>query len=291
MNDRQRTSIDAIKTAIAEGGLTKKDIERRLNDVITHEINKKSDPADLKLVEACLDLLCEIQTHGQFQFESHASKNKMAVLNRYEKHARRDLHRMVLMRAAAVTAILCICALGIEIVFHREFFVNSVTPDEQQYYVQGVVEDPNLFQDIKAETDADSGFLVTDNIDEAIRFLGFEPSIPGWIPEGYSIFSCSVHHQDWYECLFIDYRNESDERGFSFECRYYADIEEAYATFEQDISGMKRLAGEQEIYCSNNEGDSSYVWCSGTAVYALYRVSDEHDPFRIIESVTMRGDE
>lgn len=290
MSGRQNASFEDIKTAIAEGSLTQKEIERRLESVVAHEIDRKDGPADLKLVDACLDLLCEIQTHGQFQFESHASKNKMAVLDRYERYERRRRRHVALTRVAAVTAALCVCVLGIEIVFHREFFVNSVTPDEQQYYVQGVVENPNIVKDGQADNAHLTGSLKTTDINEAIDFLGFEPSIPKWLPEGWMVSKCSVYHQKWYSRLFIDYNSQLDKRGFSFEVRYFEDIKEAYASFEQNVNGMERVAGESEIYCSINEGDVSYIWCLDNAIYALYRADDNLDPLRIIESVANKGE-
>jgi len=285
MSGKQGASIDAIKTAIAEGSLTKKEIERRLEGVVAHEIDRKDGPADLELVNACLDLLCEIQTHGQFQFESHASKNKKAVLDRYKKHARRNRRRVALTRVAAVAAVLCVCVLGVEIVFHREFFVNSVTPDEQQYYVQGVVEDPNIVKDGQAQEIDQPDSLITDNLEEAISFYGFTPPLLQWLPDGWSVAYYSVHHKEWYSRFVVTYSSNLSDRVVSYEVRHFDDLEDAYASFEQDSEGKMPLNAVPNGYYSVNRGEYTAIWYKEDMVFSLYGALSENDFFRIVRSI------
>lgn len=285
MSGRQNASFEDIKTAIAEGSLTQKEIERRLESVVAHEIDRKDGPADLKLVDACLDLLCEIQTHGQFQFESHASKNKMAVLDCYERYERRRRRHVALTRVAAVTAALCVCVLGIEIVFHREFFVNSVTPDEQQYYVQGVVENPNIVKDGQAQEMNQPNSLVTDDLDEALSFYGFTPPLLQWLPDGWNVEKCSVFQKEWYRRLVIIYSCDSPEYSLSYEIRCFADLEDAYASYEQDLEGKTPLSLVPNGYYSVNQGEYTVIWYKENTVFSIYGALSENDFFKIVRSI------
>lgn len=285
MSGKQSSSIDAIKTAIAEGSLTKREIERRLEGVVAHEIDRKDGPADLKLVNACLDLLCEIQTHGQLQFESHALKNKNAVLARYEKRTRRNRRRSILARIAVVTAVLCVCALGIEIVFHRELFIDSVTLDEQQYYVQGVVEDPNIVKDGQAQEIDRPDSLITSDLDEALSFYGFTPPLLQWLPDGWSAIQYSVHHREWYSRLVVTYGTSSSDHIVSYEVRHFDNLEDAYASFEQDVEGKAPLNVVPNGYYSMNQGEYTAIWYKGNMVFSIYGALSEDDFLKIVKSI------
>ena len=85
--DGNEAQLAKIKDAIKKGELTKEIIERRLNAAIDAELRKTDSPADMELINACQDLLWEINMHGE-PYHSNQQQSLAALREKLAKMER-----------------------------------------------------------------------------------------------------------------------------------------------------------------------------------------------------------
>ena len=89
--DQRRKKLDEIKKALESGDLTADDIYRRLSAAVDAELQKPSDEADMRYVQACQDLLWSL--HNTEPYVSTKEESKLAFLRKLDAKKQRKKER------------------------------------------------------------------------------------------------------------------------------------------------------------------------------------------------------
>ena len=152
-------------------------------------------------------------------------------------------------------------------ILKRGWFKKYSTPDGQQYVVQGQEINPGIISEGVADNEPRTGELTTTNLDEAIKFLGFEPDLPTWIPDGWMLTSYEVGVITDETIIKATYAKADDM--IVYIQKRYADLDNAYASFEQNAEGHVTIIGNTEVYCSENINRARYNWKKDNDVFSL----------------------
>lgn len=275
--------LQKILSVIEYGTLSVEETRKRVEALIQSEIEKPQELADMRLIDACEDLLWELGTEGCVPFDSRMEKNLTAVRARLNPRAARFARPVA--RVAAVVAALFVFSLVGESVFHREGLEMQSTPDEQQFVVRGYEIDPALIGKSIAER-AEAEPLYTQDVGQVVDYLGFEPYLPDvdqgkWNTELYYASVAPI-----FIDLRITYQQTLDETNkISFHTYYFSNPKDAYAAFEQNGKGdTLKIAGRQ-AYVTENMDNTSVFYYNQNCVYLVTGTVEEDEILQFTEKM------
>ena len=277
MNDGR---FETILKTILNGDLSKKEIERRLQEVIDEELSGPLDaPADMELVEKCQSLLWALKTNGQIPYPDGAEESKKRLLKKLERNSAQR-KRSFFMRLAVIAATLLVF-LGLGLVGLR-WFDGESTPDGQQYVIRGKEITTEMVVQAIAEHQGD-GKLVTTSKEEAEGYLGFEIPLPEQLRGEYSCEKYSVHMLPaWAQCM-CNYAN--DEQQINVAVYFLTDVNNSVLFFEQDNEGKRLTVNGRVIYLASNVNQNTFTWAEDNVIYSIGSTLTMNDNVAIIEKI------
>lgn len=283
-NGSANYKLQAIKESLKNGSITKEQFFTRLSNAVEQEYQKPVNEQDAAFLFACQDILDEMRT-GKV-YVSRKEECKKALKQRLSQEVRqRSKKQNVLWRGALAAVALIVLAVGVEMLLHREWFEGASTDDGQQYVVQGQEMDPGIISEGIADNEPRTGELTTTNLDEAIKFLGFEPDLPTWMPEGWKPAGYDVVILADEKRFRVQYTNSNTNTKFVYSQILYTQMEEAYASFEQNSNGQSFEIGKIKIYQSVNTDKKRYNWTLDNSVFSLAGDVDYDTVYQIICSI------
>ena len=281
MHGDTRLSTAKILNAINYGTLSQEETVRRLEELVRLELEKGGEESDVELITQAEDLLQEMLAKDAQPIESREAETKAAVLRRIAVEKKRQHIRKAALKVASVAAAFMALLIG-DGILNRGWFKNYSTPDGQQYVVQGQEMDPGIISEGIADNEPRTGELTTTNLDEAIKFLGFEPDLPTWIPDGWMLTSYEVGVITDETIIKATYAKADDM--IVYIQKRYADLDNAYASFEQNAEGHVTIIGNTEVYCSENINRARYNWKKDNDVFSLAGKLSNEDANQMILS-------
>lgn len=266
MHGDTRLSTAKILNAINYGTLSQEETVRRLEELVRLELEKGGEESDVELITQAEDLLQEMLAKDAQPIESREAETKAAVLRRIAVEKKRQHIRKAALKVASVAAAFMVLLIG-DGILNRGWFKKYSTPDGQQYVVQGQKIDPGIISEGVADNEPRTGELTTTNLDEAIKFLGFEPDLPTWMPEGWKLTNYEVGVVTDETIIKATYVNADDI--IVFIQKKYTDLDNAYASFEQNAEGHVITIGNTEVYYSENTNRVRYNWKKENDVFSL----------------------
>ena len=281
MHGDTRLSTAKILNAINYGTLSQEETVRRLEELVRLELEKGGEKSDVELITQAEDLLQEMLAKDAQPIESREAETKAAVLRRIAVEKKRQHIRKAALKVASVAAAFMVLLIG-DGILNRGWFKNYSTPDGQQYVVQGQEINPGIISEGVADYEPRTGELTTANLDEAIKFLGFEPDLPTWIPDGWMLTSYEVGVITDETIIKATYAKADDM--IVYIQKRYADLDNAYASFEQNAEGHVTIIGNTEVYCSENINRARYNWKKDNDVFSLAGKLSNEDANQMILS-------
>lgn len=283
-NGTANYKLQAIKDAIKNGILTKEEISRRLTYAISEEYQKDPAIRDNRFILACEKILYEMHTGKSYV--SRKEESKKALIERLERKAERHSIHIIrkAWRVVVVACALVVLIIGADIVLHREWLRWRSTFDEQQYVVQGQSVDPGLMTESYAANGQGNAELTTTDLNELISFLGYEPTIPIWLPDELSIENYYASVMSDETIIRVHYSQNSSEDEIVYTQISYSNAEDAYSTFEQNEEGNVFFIESQIVYQAENMHRPRYNWIKGNNAYSLAGILNEEAMKHMIQS-------
>lgn len=297
MNGSISQMIAEIKAAVANGTLSIAEMERRLIETINRELHQTMRAADLGLIEACQSLLLELHTHKidtqkisipvEPALEAKITANMAAVQARVAGRKRiRRIGKNALRIAIATAAVLAL-VFATEFLFLREWLGGTSTEDQQDYLVHGTVVDPGTVQSATAGEDVEFRECYSEDFAEVSSILTFEPPMPTWIPEGWTLLGYYAFAVDSQEQFAATYQKAGVQKFFTYEVRAIHDLGEDIKTYaEQNEHGIeRRLENGQLVYLSMNLEIPTCIWSKDEKAFFLSAPFTEDEILQVINSI------
>lgn len=286
MGEWKKSSIMQILELIEYGNIPQNEAVRRLEALLQSEINRKDRAADMELVEACEELLWQIGTQGRLAFEDRSKENQAALIQRLKRKQRQSVALQIGVRAIVVVASILVLVIVGDGVLNREWLSGRSTDDGQQYTLQGQSIDPGLVKkSVAAGDDNITTNLTTTDWKTVVAFLGVEPTLPSYLPDGWHIAQYNAVRFDDELILNISYTSEVDPTAtLMLIWNHYFSAEAVSLALEQNSDGEQVEMGGIQVYKSSNIEKNRFVWIDGMSVYSLTTTCDTEEVEAIISS-------
>ena len=173
-------------------------------------------------------------------------------------------------------------------ILNRGWFKKYSTPDGQQYVVQWQEINPGIISEGVADNEPRTGELTTTNLDEAIKFLGFEPDLPTWMPEGWNVENYYVAAVSDSLKIITNYVTP-DVQIVAFSQTRFLSIEDsaqdAFLSFEQNQEGTLFQIDKIEVYSAQNLERNRYTWKMNEDIFSLSGVINDLEATQMITSI------
>ena len=283
MHGDTRLSTAKILNAINYGTLSQEETVRRLEELVRLELKKGGEESDVELITQAEDLLQEMLAKDAQPIESREAETKAAVLRRIAVEKKRQHIRKAALKVASVAAAFMVLLIG-DGILNRGWFKNYSTPDGQQYVVQGQEINPGIISEGVADNEPRTGELTTTNLDEAIKFLGFEPDLPTWMPEGWNVENYYVAAVSDSLKIITNYVTP-DVQIVAFSQTRFLSIEDAFLSFEQNQEGTLFQIDKIEVYSAQNLERNRYTWKMNEDIFSLSGVINDLEATQMITSI------
>lgn len=167
------------------------------------------------------------------------------------------------LKLAIIMSVIFI-VLFVGLLFPSERIVTTQSPDNEQYYAQGM-EDPigSTVQANAHTTQTQYGSYNVTDWEEVVSLFGYEPNVPTWLPDGWHIDNYQVDFFEPITHFCATYAHEGIDRRIVFNTVYYFDIESVYLELEQNEAGTYMTIGGMNVYITSNVNDAVAVWYDG----------------------------
>lgn len=280
MNDGR---FETILKTILNGDLSKKEIERRLQEVIDEELSGPLDaPADMELVEKCQSLLWELATNGSIPYPDHAEESKQKLVQKLEQPSfgRRTsfLRRLIVVAAAFVL----VCGLSLMSI---RWITGTSSPDGEQYIVQGHEITVDMIQHCIAEHMED-GWYVTTSKAEVEEYLGFDILVPSLLAGKYNCESYEVNILPiWIQCM-CNYAY--GDQTISIMIYFLTDVNDTVLFMEQNEVGDIIHVDDLKVYVSENVDNNSLIWSDNNIVFHVMGQFEINQGIEIVKQIGWR---
>ncbi len=282
MNGDRRSHVGQILSAIDNGKLPHDEIERRLESLIEAEFEKVNEPVDTELIEECQSLLMQLHHFQSDKKAIPAFEKSKGYLKAQAKRESRHRHTLEMrIVASAAVFVLIIGGFGI----HRQWLSGVSSQDGQQFLVKGHEISTTMVESAIAEHEQFAHCLTSD-IEEAIDFLGFTPTIPSslngeWEPKGFDItfFPESIQ-------LYIRYASKRfPDQMLIYARTFFTDVKNAFLSLEQNTKGEKIALQSTEVYMSQNSSRTIFTWQDELTVTVISGVVDKDALLNIVQEL------
>lgn len=283
-----KKQLEAIKQAVLDGRLTHAQICDVLAGEIVKELQKSAEEVDIEYVTACQALMASLHPKEAVQAESHAEHNLAAILTKLWKK-KDDVRKGKKLAVRSIFAAACLLVVlwGADILLTKRQINVSYSSDQEQFIYDGRVTRPGVSEIAGADVQADAvQELTTKHWNEVVAFLGYEPEMPTWFPDGWMLneYYCAIFES--FSIFDVTYSHQDSTEYLAYTVERYDGSEPLHGTFEQDRIGREVVSATgQQLYISSNTGSSLVVWHDDSHINSMTGPVAANDLIHMIDSI------
>ena len=282
MEDGNLTLMESkILNAIDDGTLTKEKLEKGVCTLIEIELEQNERPANMEMISDCESLLEKMH---QMRYTSHSQESEKAVRLRLDKRMKRWATMQHTLRVVAVVVVIFTIGILNDQVRNKRSLEGKSTTDEQQYIETGNREITGAFMQ-SSQADVQNSILSSNEINEIIDVLGFQPEVPTWLPKGWKPDRYYVSNSRYAASVKLQYSKQNTDYLVKYSETLYGDIDSANVAFEQSEKGSEYSVNGKNIYISENVDVPIAIWIVEKKCYSLSGPLTKQEILEIIDSL------
>ena len=267
-------TLDAIKAEIQSNRLHKDEIAWRLKEMISAEEAKPEHERDSELILICRQVLYEMVS-GE-PYVSRMEENRVKLLSKLEGKGKQKLVLRPVKRIGLVLAAMLVLLMAMEALLPHGWLYGVPSDDGQQYIIRGGEVNPRIVPEGVADESTENQSFRTDDFNEIELFLGYTPSLPQTLPDGWKSNSLYSVRNKGYKRFVAYYQKDDEEHWLQYEERVFNDPELAGHELEQNNTGRYETVGGKVVYLYQNMQLTGVMWSEGLRYYRISgHVSEE----------------
>lgn len=253
--EKQQGQLDELRLLLAKGELSCEEVSDILELEIYAELEQHEQQVDHAWLNACSEMMEEMDAQRVATLPDHAKQNWEAISSAMGKRKARFPWKQIAVAAACIAIVLG----GIS--FSASWYQGTQMDEGQVYGLTGQKVEISNGQQATAAGEGTLQELETENYADAAAFLGMNPPVPHWWPEGWEveIYYATLSNNYWDICIF--YLAPENDVTLSYMCAYAADPSTVSVSFPQDGVGKNIvLENGENVYFSTNAGETIAIW-------------------------------
>ena len=280
----RQNQLEAICQSISKGKLTAQQIHNILLEEIAVELNKPQEEVDIAYVNACQDILTELNRKRAAATQSHYEESLIAVQRKIQPRFFFS-PRTALGRFAVI---MCIAVLIVtsSLILPEGWIITRQSEDEGQYIMQGVKTPEGFVSIAEAGPSLNKGGTYnTSEWSEVVQLLGGIPPVPQWLPSGWSIHQYSVGLMSNVSSLTITYAHPQKDTIMTYTYYAFFDYNLHMAVEQEGVGAYETLDDGTVIYIATNMGHHTAVWHTDQVEYMVTGEITRAELLRIVEEI------
>lgn len=127
--------------------------------------------------------------------------------------------------------------------------------------------------------------MTITSLDEAPALLGFTPSYPTWLPDGWVFDRAEIVWTEPYTTFVVAYKKKSESYFLRYEERVFKNSEYVRAALQQDSNSRMVSLNGMQVHITTNSEIPTCVWITGLKYTAVIGPVSEPELLRIAESI------
>lgn len=283
IRQKDETDQDRLEQWLRDSKMTPDAMDAFLQEAIEQEEAKPEEQQDFSKLAMYEKVLFRLRADRPLVTRKEEGRQK---LEQYLRDHPISKPRMRMSRRLIIAfASLLLVVVGVEAFLHREWLFGKPTDDGQQYIIQGGKIDPKLISEGQADPIPVTKRVTITNLDEAPALLGFTPSYPTWLPDGWAFERAEIVWTEQYTRFEVVYRTDEEKYHLKYEERKYSNSEYARASIQQDSNSREVLLKGIQVLIATNAEVPTCVWLSGLKYSAVIGPVSEDEMIRIVKSI------
>ena len=273
--------LEELREQLTKGEISREEISDILELAIYAEASKSDADINGAWLDACAQLMLEVDKEEVSSLSKHSETTWRAI--RAEIHEEKRQIRW--LKPALRIAACLVLFFGIRIIAHFTWFQGSQLQEEQMYFVEG----HEVSLENEANADEVSGSMsecVTDDFSELCGFLGYIPSLPTWIPDGWQLVEYFVNRDEIGQMLAVSYKKSDEQYLLSYVQEWVYELDALAISIPQDGAGYyTTLDNGLHVYITTNMDRPVAVWTTERSCITVSGPITNEDLTRIILSI------
>jgi len=270
LNTSKHDELDKLQKAYEQGELSQQDANKRLAHAIEQELDKPDQEIDNAWINACADMIAYVNQEEIAEIPDQKEETWKAIQMQILKmqpapksHTYRPLKLI-----AGIAA--CLMLTMTSVSYSWQWFQPSQSADEQVYSISGQKIQINTESNAIAEPGNTVKECHTTNLQEFINFLGYVPSLPSWLPDGWIPNEYNAYSDVEGNNITVVYTKENEDSILMFDLSYTYDVSTFFSDYYQDEQGQYvSLRDGLEVYITTNAGHMLATWNNGSSVASV----------------------
>lgn len=283
IRQKDETDQDRLEQWLRDSKMTPDAMDAFLQEAIEQEEAKPEEQQDFSKLAMYEKVLFRLRADRPLVTRKEEGRQK---LEQYLREHPVSKPRMRMSRRLIIAfASLLLVVVGVEAFLHREWLFGKPPDDGQQYIIQGGKIDPNLIAEGQADPIPVTKRMTITNLDEAPVLLGFTPSYPTWLPEGWAFERAEIVWTEPYTTFVVAYKKKSESYFLRYEERVFKNSEYVRADIQQDSNSRMVFLNGMQVHIATNVEIPTCIWLSGLTYTAVIGPVSEPELLRIAESI------
>lgn len=248
--------LEELWELFRKGEISREEISDILELAIYAEASKSDADINGAWLDACAQLMLEVDKEEV----SNLSERSETTWRAIKAEIQEEQHQIKWLMPALRIAACLIIMLGIGTIAHFTWISGIQTQEEQVYLVRG--HEVSIGNEANAdEATATIGECRTSDFSEFCDFLGYVPSLPTWLPDGWHVVEYTVIRDELGQLLNVPYRKSDEVYLLSYSQEWLYNVNELAINIPQDSAGQHmKLDNGLEIYLTTNVDRPVAVW-------------------------------
>lgn len=266
-SDLQDAQLREMEEQYRSGQMGRREASDAVMFLMEQEMMKPGEQIDWQRLEACAALLREVDRRQLRRMARRVEARRTASGGENATPPRRFWAKPALALALGMVLLLGFGIGG----RHFARFRGTQEEDGQTYHIEG--EGVTIGEPATAKEEAEDGgmqYCDTKDFGEACAFLGMEPPMPTWLPDGWELYQYALTKFSGRQDFLAYYQKEGNEYFIVYSYEDVKDIEHFAMNIPQDGEGESIvLPNGQAAYYTTNIGRSMILWIQGNIVSSI----------------------
>lgn len=285
LTPQMRQELAELRERYENGDLDAQTVSDLMEAAIDAELLKPEDEVNNIWLDACTELMTYVDKQVLASFPDQTEETWRAIQVRMQKiePAHWALWMKRVVRIAA--CIVLLFALGVG--FRYAWIQGRQEQDDQIFYVEG--HEIGLGNEATADGNTVSvGECRTNDFSEFCDFLGYVPSLPTWLPDGWQVDRYNIIRDELGYLLNVVYEKPDAPYLLSYSQEGMYNVDELAINIPQDGAGhYMKLDNGLEIYLTTNVDRPVAVWTTDKDCITVSGPITEDELIKMVSSITV----
>ena len=285
LTPQMRQELAELRERYENGDLDAQTVSDLMEAAIDAELLKPEDEVNNIWLDACTELMTYVDKQVLASFPDQTEETWRAIQVRMQK--KEPAHWALWLKHVVRIAACIVLLIALGVGFRYTWIQGRQEQDDQMFKVEG--HEVSLGNEANAaEVSGSMSECVTDDFSELCGFLGYIPSLPTWVPDGWQLDEYFVNRDEIGQMLAVSYKKSDAPCLLSYVQEWVYELDALAISIPQDGAGYyTTLDNGLHVYMTTNNDILVAVWTTESSCITVGGPITEDELIKMISSITV----